>query len=92
MKHKRRRDGVGQMEFANGFVGAVVVDEAVDHHLLLLVGEGADAGEDCRLVDDLGGDLRRLGLVCIRGLLRLRADREPIPLGGVGEIYVFIKA
>ncbi len=53
------------MEFANGFVGAVVIYKRIDHHLLLFCREWAQSGQDGRLVDHLGRDLGWLRLVGI---------------------------
>ena len=36
MKHKCRRHRVGQLQLADGLVRAVLIDQAIDHHLLLL--------------------------------------------------------
>jgi hypothetical protein len=74
MKYECGRNGVWQLEFANAFDGAVVIDESVDHHFLLLVSEGADAGDDRSLIDHFGRDGGRLRLIHVRGFLGLRGE------------------
>ncbi len=76
MKHIRGRNRVRQLELADRFIGAVVVDETVEHHLLLLGGKRTDAGQYRSGVDHLGSDLWRLGLIEVFRLLRLRRERE----------------
>ena len=64
------------MKLANGFDGAIYVDKAVDHHLLLLCGERSNAGDYSRLVNHFRGDMRRLGLISVCGFLRLSDESE----------------
>ena len=74
MKHIRRRDGIWDLQLADGLARAVLIDQPVDHHLLLLGGERADAGEDRRRVDHLRRELRRLRLVGVGRFLGLHRE------------------
>ena len=45
MKDVGGRNGVGDLERANLVVGVALIVQPVEHHLFLLGGEGADAGQ-----------------------------------------------
>ncbi len=73
------RDGVGQVELADGEVAAALFVEVLEHGGFVFGGDG-DGGEGSCLVDHLGRDFREIvgGLIGILGLCfrdGLRGDR-----------------
>ncbi len=76
MEYECRWNGVGHLERADGIVAFALVVDLEEHHLLLIVGEGTDAGEDSCLIEHLGRDFwERSGLGRGRGNLSLCGER-----------------